>query len=998
MKKLFMLFCLCVVLLGGNLFSQVIFDFEEDHGGFTTKYDLVTSLVKADDPSGLSSGALAATFALNATVDKKSNIYKGNIEPGNAPIITFYVWLPSDLPDSVYFKYFVQDNNWTYADVKWYASAIPKEVWYPLLFNLEQANVKTSSFDVAEGPLGAVGLQVYTGYETDADTTWAGTIYIDNVTLIGAYPTVISDFETDIDSYELHATNDLVTTVEHATDPAGASSGALALTIDADATTKMKGNAFQYCNVNALEASVMTMNVWCPTEVPDGIYFKFYVKDNNWTTAYTTYPYYASAVPKEVWFPLQLDLEAAHLHSSSFDVAEGDLRTIGIEVQSYNVTGDDTLYTGLIYVDDVKLLGTYVPPEIPKYVVATFEKEAAGTQGFTKSTSAGFEAGVSAERIADPTEVSDGVLSFGLDFSKSTKGYVGHSNLNVFWSDTGAVVDTGATAISIDVWVPTDLPASGATLQLVVRDNAQYTWNQTSFTISDSTIVPGQWNTVTLELLPFIEAGTYGPLDGNTWFGVQLGHSSDNSWAGNIYLDNVTLIGIEEPEGTLQSPITIGSVETYAEVGVPYDFIHLAWVDNTIGSETYQVFMSEAEITDVDATGVIRIADQIPHGTEAWNYRPYSRTAEEKTYYLAVISMGADGTITELTDECKVGPITITTSETAKALYDPSFGATFTLDGQDTEFTTLHKTYAIQPYTAGGTKSAGWTQASTDMNFSATFVVDDDYLYISADVTDDDLNASGDEPIVGGQAWMGDALEFYLGVYDMNLLTQYHGYRDVMAEGTGDYRISFCAWGEVQSATTVHNFPGLESTHYQKFTGDGYIIEARIALDSLAQGGDIVIADGVRLPLRIDGCDLDPQDTDESRSLIVQWGHTSNSEDWLRPSCWASLEVLVDSSLLGIADAKYPGQFQLYNNYPNPFNPTTALKFDLPKTTHVKMIIYDILGHEVRTLVNEKRNAGTYIVNWDGRNNYGIPVTSGFYFCRFVTAEYSRTQKMMMIK
>lgn len=998
MKKVFTWLTVIVIALSGNIFAQVIFDFEEDHGGFTTKYDLFTSLVQATDPAGLSTGALAATFDMDVTTDKKGNIYKGNIDPGTAPIITFYVWLPSDLPDSVYFKYFIQDNNWTYSDVKWYASAIPKEVWYPLLFNLEQANLKNSSFDVTEGALGAVGLQVYTGYETDADTSWSGTIYIDNVTLIGAYPSLISDFETDIDGYQLHSTNDLITAVAHATDPAGASSSALELTIDVDATTVKKGNAFQYCYVDALEAQVMTMEVWCPADLPDGIYFKFYVKDNNWTTAYTTYPCYASAVPKEVWFPLQLDLEAAHLHSSSFDVTEGDLRTIGLEVQSYNVTGDDTTYTGTIYVDNVELLSTYVPPELPKYVVATFEKEAAGTQGFSKSTSTGFEAGISVERIADPTEVSDGVLSFGLDFSKSTKGYVGHSNLNVFWSDTGAAVDTGATAISIDVWVPTDIPATGATLQLVVRDNTNWGWNQTSFTISDSTIVPGQWNTVTLDLLPFIEAGTYNPLNEKTLFGVQLGHSSDNSWTGNIYLDNVTLIGIEEPEGTLQSPMTIGSVETYNETGVPFDYVHLEWVDNTIGSETYQVFMSEAEIADIDAPGVIRIAREIPHGTEFWNYRPYSRTAEEKTFYFAVIAIGADGTIADLHDGCQVGPVTITTSETAKALYDPWFAESFTLDGLDNEFLEHHKVFQIIPETAGGTDTAGWTPNSSDMGFRTIFVVDDDYLYISANVTDDDLNASGNEAIVGGQAWMGDALEFYMGIYDINLLNQYHGYRDVMADGTGDYRISFCAWGEVQSATAVHDFAGLTSTHYQKFTGDGYIIEARIALDSLALGGDIVVADGVMLPLRIDGCDLDPSDGDESRSMIVQWGSNSNTENWLRPSCWGYLEVYVDSSILAIDNEMIPKQFKLYANYPNPFNPITSIKFDLPKATNVNMIIYDMLGKEVKTLVSGRKNAGSYSIAWDGRNNNGQLVTSGLYFCQFITPEYNRTQKMILMK
>ncbi len=1194
MKKLLSLFFVLIFGLVGNLSAQVVFDFEADNCGFQLKsgdpnYDLITSVAQASDPSGLSSGALAVTMDFDASTGKKGNVYVAAFDPGDARVITFYVWLPTGIPDSTYIKYFAQDNNWTYTDAQFWVSAIPKEVWFPLQLNLEAANIKSSSFDVAEGALQTLGIQFISSYEHDADTTWTGAAYIDNVTLLGTNPTVLFDFESDDSGFIL--AYDFFTSLVHGTDPAAASSGALAATLNADLTVNKKGNVYKNTMIDASDAHMATVYVWCPADLPNNVYFKFYFKDNNWTTAYSNYLYYASAIPKEVWYPLQYDFEAAHLKSSAFDVAEGDVQTVGLEVQSYSLSGADTLYTGTIYIDNISFLGVEVPDErpryviadfedetegtagfksststgyealtnvariadptsetvgvlgtdwnfslatkgwaysstfdllwdstghaagapldtgatavsidiyipsdfpvsgesfglvlrdhtnwkwyetkytidgsalvagqwntleidvlhyfglenkffpyspvdfgvqvshssnntwtgsilfdnvtligveapeepideTPKYVVAAFEKEAAETQGFLKTTTAGYEACTGVARTADPTEVSEGVLATNWDFSLSVKGYVGNSGFNIFWSDTGTVVDTGATAITIDVWVPTDFPQSGATLGLVLRDKVNWTWNETKYTISDSTVIPGEWNTVSLDVLQYITAGTFNPF-GPSVFGVQLGHSSDNSWTGDIYFDNVTLVGIEEPEGVLVSPITIGSVETYSETGVPFDFIHLVWVDNTVGSENYRIYMSNSEITDLDAANVIRIAREIPHGTESWNYRPFSRVAESKDYYFAVIAMGADGTIADLNDDCKAGPITVTTSVTAKAYYDPGFAETFTLDGLDTEFSAVHKSYAITPEAAGGTDTSGWTPASSDMTFSATFVIDDDYLYISADVTDNDLNASGNAAIVGGQAWMGDALEFYLGVYDINLLKQYHGYHDVMGVNTGDYRISFCAWGEVQSATAVYDFPGLESTHYQKFTGDGYIIEARIALDSLALGGDVVVTDGMMLPLRVDGTDLDPNSGDESRSLVVQWGSNSNTEDWLRPSCWGYLEVYVDSSILAIDDLGLPRQFKLYSNYPNPFNPVTSIKYDLPKATQVNMVIYDMLGKEVKTLVNEKKNAGTYVVNWDSRSNNGTLVTSGLYFCRFITPEYNRTQKMVLIK
>ena len=1194
MKRAIVFFCVCTVALSGGLFAQVIFDFETDNGGFTLKsdpnYDLITSVAQASDPSGLSGGALAVTMDFNASTGKKGNAYVAAFDPGDARVITFYVWLPSGIPDSTYIKYFAQDKNWTYTDAQFWVSAIPKEVWFPLQLNLEAANIKSSSFDVAEGALQTLGIQFISSYEHDADASWTGTAYIDNVTLLGVNPTVLFDFESDDSGFIL--AYDFFTSLVHAADPAAASSGALAATLNADLTANKKGNVYKNTKIGASDAHMATVYVWCPADLPNNVYFKFYFKDNNWTTAYSNYLYYASAIPKEVWYPLQYDLEAAHLKSSSFDVAEGDLQTVGLEVQSYGLSGADTLYTGTIYIDNISFLGVEVPDErpryviadfedeaegtagfkastsagyaaltnvariadptfetvgvlgtdwnfslatkgwaynstfdllwdstgyaaggpldtgatavsidifipgdfpvsgesfglvlrdhknwkwyeskftvdgsnlvagqwntleidvlyyfglenkffpyytvdfgvqishssnntwtgsilfdnvtligveapeepideTPKYVVAAFEKEAAGVQGYAKSTTAGFEACTGVARIADPTSVSEGVLSGSWDFSRSAKGYIGNGSFNLFWADTGTVVDTGATAIRVDVWIPADFPVSDGTLGLVLRDKVGWTWNETKYPLSDSiTVVPGAWNTFSLDVLQYILNGTFNPY-GTSSFGIQLQHSSNTTWQGDVYFDNVTLVGVEEPEGVLVSPISIGAVETYSDVGIPFDYVHIVWVDNTIGSETYRVYMSPSEITDLDAAGVTRIAREIPHGTEYWNYRPYSRTAEENTYYFAVIAMGADGTLSDLNNDCKVGPVTITTSATAKALYDPWFAQSFVLDGLDTEFLDMHKAYLITAEVAGGTDTAGWTPASTDMSFKTTFVVDDDYLYISTDVTDNDLNASGNEAIIGGQAWMGDALEFYMGIYDVNPLHQLHGYRDVMTEGTGDYRISFCAWGEVQSATAVHAFPGLQSTHYQKFSGDGYIIEARIALDSLAQGGNIDIADGVMLPLRIDGTDLDPTDNDETRSLIAQWGSNSNSENWLRPSCWGYLEVLVDPSILAIEESDLPKQFRLYPNYPNPFNPVTTIQFELPKATDISMAVYDLLGNEVRTLVREKKDAGTYFVQWNGRNNQGAQVTSGIYFCRFTTLEYTRTQKMIFLK
>ena len=85
--------------------------------------------------------------------------------------------------------------------------------------------------------------------------------------------------------------------------------------------------------------------------------------------------------------------------------------------------------------------------------------------------------------------------------------------------------------------------------------------------------------------------------------------------------------------------------------------------------------------------------------------------------------------------------------------------------------------------------------------------------------------------------------------------------------------------------------------------------------------------------------------------------------------------------------------FSLYQNYPNPFNPSTKIKFQISKLSDVKLVVYDIPGREVATLVNEKLKAGTYEVEFEGKS-----LPSGVYFYSFVTESFKETKKMVLIR
>jgi len=93
-----------------------------------------------------------------------------------------------------------------------------------------------------------------------------------------------------------------------------------------------------------------------------------------------------------------------------------------------------------------------------------------------------------------------------------------------------------------------------------------------------------------------------------------------------------------------------------------------------------------------------------------------------------------------------------------------------------------------------------------------------------------------------------------------------------------------------------------------------------------------------------------------------------------------------------------PDKFALHQNYPNPFNPFTTIKYDLKHETAVLLRIFNILGEEVRTLVNKEQQAGRYDVIWDGNNNFGKQVSSGVYIYRISAGDFVMTKKLILQK
>ena len=141
--------------------------------------------------------------------------------------------------------------------------------------------------------------------------------------------------------------------------------------------------------------------------------------------------------------------------------------------------------------------------------------------------------------------------------------------------------------------------------------------------------------------------------------------------------------------------------------------------------------------------------------------------------------------------------------------------------------------------------------------------------------------------------------------------------------------------------------------------------------------------------------------------LNVDWSHydyfqiTDNQLCPPYPSCiedYVGEQNTTDCEQVSIIDETLPITYNLHNAYPNPFNPITMLRYDLPEDALVNITICDMMGRQVKTLVNGSQTAGYHSIQWNATNDRNEPVSAGVYLYSIEAGEFVQTKKMVLLK
>ncbi len=448
----------------------------------------------------------------------------------------------------------------------------------------------------------------------------------------------------------------------------------------------------------------------------------------------------------------------------------------------------------------------------------------------------------------------------------------------------------------------------------------------------------------------------------------------------------------------------------------------ITWDDETvITGETYNVYISESPISDVSATGVVKIGRKIAEGTGTFTHTAYTPTDRGTLdYYYAVTSVALDGsenpTVSGGQNASQNAAPSVTIAVGSIAL----ISTPVVIDGNLSEFINN----AI-PFVIDGTRrveGAGvfnwlegpenWT-GNDDHSGNVYLMMDQENLYFGADVKDQSLVQN----FTGFGTWNGDAPELNIGLYHLNGLETRHQ-TNYKRAAEPDYQFRFSigdeTWMHVpwpgfsNEGLPSHVADYIEIITIPTISQDGYTMEVRIPFSGLVSDPEILNhpggpdslfhpEDGMLLPFDITLNDADNPNVNYEGNFYYYWGDTTSFRPFVSPKWWGWTLIGKFDTVTGINDEPgSPGvanKFDLAQNYPNPFNPSTTIEYTLPQSGDVQLKIYDITGSLVETLINGFQAGGNHTVTFQSKN-----LASGIYLYQLSAGNFQQVKKMILMK
>ncbi|MCK6605089.1 MAG: T9SS type A sorting domain-containing protein [Ignavibacteriaceae bacterium] len=411
----------------------------------------------------------------------------------------------------------------------------------------------------------------------------------------------------------------------------------------------------------------------------------------------------------------------------------------------------------------------------------------------------------------------------------------------------------------------------------------------------------------------------------------------------------------------------------------------VTWQDvpNETG-EKYDIFYSKQPITDINAPGVEVVKLGVPENSQLIEHLLLApNTDQSVTYYYAVMCKDFAGNSSVLSQNSQ------SVTNTAKGRPTISLAAptnTFVADGN------LQEWAGITPFRMFPSDGTGFvvtnTTISGDNDLSALGYVaaDNQFLYVAFDVNDD-IIVKNTQP----QSYLNDGADIYLGLYN------WHGFPHTSYRrgAEPDYHLRF-AWNRVIIDNLgVDSLVGTGVDYYweEKFPS-GYVVEFRVRWTDLAvPGNDEVFTpvEGYRIPIDFSFNDADATG---SREGILTYSPYNEDQSWNNVSRWLYTWIGNKWEPTDVDDDNMsPDKYALSQNYPNPFNPSTSIKYAIEKPGMVSLKVYDVLGREIATLVNQEQTTGVYTIQFDAS-----ALSSGIYFYKLESGSFSQVNKMMLIK